>query len=725
MIKQTTLAVLALLSSATAGAQTANDSIDVCSMDTLREIVIKGNLPNTRLKGNAMITRIEGTALAETGLANEMLVKIPGMTGSEDSPEVLGKGTPIIYINGRLLRDMDELKRLNSRDIRDVEVINNPGSQYDATVRAVVRIRTKKLTGEGFGLNLSGQNSQDLRYGFALPQGKLDMNYRTGGVDVFAGAWYVKQDYRQYSTLEETTLLPGRTFTQSGPYTMTWNYHQIVYNAGANWQINDNHSVGCRVDLTHHWDGVNKVIYDEEVTEMTDVNGNHDFQKTFSDHLYSDQTSKETRPLGVLTNTYYNGTVGKLGIDFNFDYMKNGSDTDRENVETSQVKSDIVHSASSARSHLTATKLVLSYPIWRGSLDFGTEMTFAKRHSTYSIDKAGYTPTDADITEKNIAGFVEYNLPQPFLHRGDLTVGLRYEHIDYDYKDHLGADNLHRPSNEWFPSAAYSVMLGPVQTALSYSIKTQRPDYFALNDAITYISRYSLQAGNSQLKNERKHDVTLNVAWKWLMLTASYERELNTISQWTYLLPSDVALIKHMNIDKPINNFSAAISATPRVGIWSLNVTLGVDKQDLFLDVTDERVEGGTRRVHFDKPVWTANVFNTLSFKHDWKLDVNLMFRSKGHSQNFYNSYNNLRLGVVLQKSLLRDKALTLRLAVTDILQRNRMNEFGDMGYYTIQQNNRYSQHKLVATVFYNFNSARSKYKGTGAGKEAQQRMSK
>ena len=51
------------------------------------------------------------------------------------------------------------------------------------------------------------------------------------------------------------------------------------------------------------------------------------------------------------------------------------------------------------------------------------------------------------------------------------------------------------------------------------------------------------------------------------------------------------------------------------------------------------------------------------------------------------------------------------------------MNEYGDMGYYKIQQNNRYSTHKLQFTVIYRLNATRSKYKGTGAGKDAQQRM--
>ena len=109
----------------------------------LQEVVIKGGLPNTRLKAGAMVTRIEGTPLAQSGTLGEMLIKVPGMTGSDETPEVLGKGSPLIYINGRKMRDASELKRLHSEDIRDVEVINAPGAQYDAQVRAVVRIRTQ------------------------------------------------------------------------------------------------------------------------------------------------------------------------------------------------------------------------------------------------------------------------------------------------------------------------------------------------------------------------------------------------------------------------------------------------------------------------------------------------------------------------------------------------------------------------------------------------------
>jgi hypothetical protein len=676
----------------------------------LKEVVIRGGLPNTRIKGNAMITRVEGTPLSASGTLGEMLVKVPGMTGTDEAPEVLGKGSPLIYINGRLMRDDSELKRLRSEDIRDVEVINNPGAQYDAQVRAVVRIRTRKLQGDGLSLDLTLSNEHDLRYDFDRPQVKVGANYRKNGVDVFGSVYFYHQDYRQYSTIEDITTTAEKVFRQDGPYTMTWKYNNLTYTAGVNWQLNDNHSLGVRADLTHRpQSGTNQVIYDEDVFQ----------NQVLLDHLYSHQTSKESKPLGWLTNAYYNGKVGKLGIDFNFDFMRNGTNTERENIEQSKVLDDFVLSKSGTKSHLYATKLVLSYPVWKGQLEAGTELTFVDRNNTYWIDKTQIANTDADITENNIAAFAEYGCN--FDKYGNASVGLRYEHTLLEYDDAMNqADYLHRSMDEWFPTASYSVALGKVQTGLSYSMKTYRPSFFAMNDAVTYISRYMYQAGNSQLLNERVRDLTLNLSYKWVSLTASYQHLKNPITQWNYMTETDAMLCKHINLDKPINTLSAYLAITPHVGFWSLNATAGIEKQDLYVDV--ESVQG-TRRVYYDTPQYTFNAYNTFTLKHGWRFDVNLMYHSSGCSYVFYDNTYNLRLGLVAQKSLLKDNSLTLRAAVLDCFQRNRMNEFSDYGYNQIQQNNRFSTHKLMLSLVYRLNATRSKYKGTGAGKDVQARM--
>ncbi|MBP5680001.1 MAG: hypothetical protein J6X31_03040 [Bacteroidales bacterium] len=116
MVKQLVLGTIACISVTSALGQ-EQDSLQENRMKELREVVVNGYIPNTKLRGNAIVTRVQGTPLASSGTVEEMLLKVPGMTQGKEGLEVLGKGTPSIYINGRLLRDKEELKRLQSEEI--------------------------------------------------------------------------------------------------------------------------------------------------------------------------------------------------------------------------------------------------------------------------------------------------------------------------------------------------------------------------------------------------------------------------------------------------------------------------------------------------------------------------------------------------------------------------------------------------------------------------------
>ena len=88
----------------------------------LGEVVVKANLPVTRIKNDALETNVQGTVLSKAGTAEDVLAHIPGLQKKADGFEVLGKGSPLIYINGRKLRDIAELDQLTSEEIKSVEV---------------------------------------------------------------------------------------------------------------------------------------------------------------------------------------------------------------------------------------------------------------------------------------------------------------------------------------------------------------------------------------------------------------------------------------------------------------------------------------------------------------------------------------------------------------------------------------------------------------------------
>lgn len=105
------------------------------------------------------------------------------LTGSNGNFSVFGRGDAIIYINGRLVRNSSEVGQLASSDIKEVQVINNPGAQYGADVNAVIKIVTKKPVGEGFSLSAYTDNIYNKWF---TTTEQLDLKYRTGGLEIFA-----------------------------------------------------------------------------------------------------------------------------------------------------------------------------------------------------------------------------------------------------------------------------------------------------------------------------------------------------------------------------------------------------------------------------------------------------------------------------------------------------------------------------------------------------------
>ena len=124
----------------------------------LGEVVVKASRPTTTMKGNALVTNVEGSSLAIAGTANDVLARVPMVIDNGGTLEVFGKGSPAIYINGRKVNDLQELSQLNSGDIKNVEVITNPGASYAADVKSVIRIRTKAPKGDGFSGTLRTDN---------------------------------------------------------------------------------------------------------------------------------------------------------------------------------------------------------------------------------------------------------------------------------------------------------------------------------------------------------------------------------------------------------------------------------------------------------------------------------------------------------------------------------------------------------------------------------------
>lgn len=120
----------------------------------LSEVLVKGTMQPFKLTPSGIRFNVSSTSLKTLGTAEDVLCQMPGIKKKDNSIEVFGKGVPVIYLDGRQLTDNSELSQLSSDKIQTVEIVRNPGSQYDASVKCVVKIQTIKNQDDGFGCDI-------------------------------------------------------------------------------------------------------------------------------------------------------------------------------------------------------------------------------------------------------------------------------------------------------------------------------------------------------------------------------------------------------------------------------------------------------------------------------------------------------------------------------------------------------------------------------------------
>ncbi len=719
-------ALAAMLGVATAMAQTEKkDTVDYSL--NLQEFVVKSTAPRTKMRNGAMVTRIVGSPLESAGSVEDMLSRVPGMMRMGGQLQVIGKGSPIYYINGRKVQDLEELKRLRSQDIREVEVVNSPGAAYDASVNAVVKIKTRRQQGEGLSGRFDVSDEQALKSGNNNLASTLNLNYRHEGFDFFGGVTFQNDYLDAYrSLLEQNTYLKQNinsiiSHTQTGYTQSDQKFSRMFFNAGVNWQFDDDNFIGVKLER-----GIwLKNRYWFEMEEDVLRNGMKE------DYLNSESDIKYKNPNTLLVNAYYNGKIGKWGIDANVDYYSQCDKNDNHVNEQAMSGMRTVESMTENKSHLFAARLIAEHPLWIGKLQLGGELTTVCRDNDYRISGVdNIFDRMSKVNEQNYAAFFEYGIMIP--KAGMLTLGMRYEHVAFDFDDKTDPmRSVKRNHDDFFPSLSFGTRLGTVEMQLSYGIKTTRPSYYQLRSEIDYSSKYTLQTGNPLLENEIRHTLDLSGRWKWIAFNVNYLHIKDAIYDWT--TPYDdngVVMIGMVNFDRPIDVFSAFVNVSPTVGVWTTSNTVGVQKQWLSFNLDDPREATGKRHVTYDKPMLIFNSDNAFRLKHDWQLELNSQFYSKAHYRNvkLMQAYWNLTAAV--QKSFLKDKSLVVRLSVADIFNTAKQDALLDLGNYTLLKGDvfgegrgNYSFHRVSLSVRYAFNATKSKYKGKGAGQDVIKRL--
>lgn len=571
----------------------------VADSKVLGEVVVKSLLPKTILKNGGMTTTVAGSVLEKAGTMEHLLDRIPNVSAQNGNIKVFGRGEPIIYINGRQMRDRSELDRLSSDNIKSVEVIANPGARYAASTKAVIRITTKKIQGDGFGFDATTEGSYDEKKN-AGGYARLNLYYRRNGLEVGAYAYGSKQSSPDEKDLQQMTYL-DKTLNQQDRTRWKNKTETFSSRLNASYQFDINNSLGASISFLRNpklqTDGKTEgsVLRDEVLTET-----NTSIRSEFG------QNSNWS------SNIYYVGKVGKLGIDFNTDWFwskgnnKNNIDEHYQEVN-SEIQNQLVNSTTSKYNRLIASKMVLSYPLLSGDLSVGGEYSFTNRNTNYAIIPNTLADNVIDrIKEGMASAFVTYNRDFGKL---NMEAGLRYENVDFKYYDNgKYMAEQSKTYGEWFPSLSLSMPIGNVQMQLSYAADIDRPNYWVLRSGVQYSNHYTYETGNPFLVSEISRNISYDLAYKWLTFNLTYEHVSDPIYQTVEMYKDNttIGLMRMIN-GKSYNNVTSTLNLQPTFGIWHPMLSAMVEKQWFELETRDGQ--------HLNKPVAMFRFNNTFDTK--------------------------------------------------------------------------------------------------------------
>ena len=657
--------------------------------NTLKEVIVKGKTYLHTSKG--IIANIASGPLAKLGNGLDVLSHLPFIINKNGNISVLGKGKPLIFINNRLVRNQSELHQINSSDIKRVEIITNPGAEYDATISAVIKIITSKAIGEGIGCLANAGLSMERKLSH---YSGLNIKYRKKEFDVFADLRY-NQTSAEAKQLSDRSLLTRQVNENMDMQTNAFSWNGSV---GLNYEHRDKVAMGAIYKYTSVPDETFTVDDYVEVKHLGRVRGfmSNDKRKSA---IYSHYIN------GYLS--YYFTKDTYLKIDF--DYMNSSN----ENNQDYSLSSKEIHSKNHSNNMLYAYRTKVISPLAGGTLTSGTDGAFTTNKNRYSILdgttlRNSLSPTSNVAKQQLYSIFSEYE--KSFGAHWDISMGIRFEYMNFNYYNNSNYSTKDSQRDKGFyPSAVINYKNNNVQMTLAYRYMTLRPSYFMLRNSVEYNNPYEYEGGTPNLLPQKNNMLSFSLGWKDLQVMANYSMMKNsTMYVYDRYNGSDSIAIFHTQNIKSNQTFDIALYYSPIwFKIWRPSFTIDFTKP--FLVYNNSK---------YNKPIYSFLLNNIITLPKHFQIGVNMSFNTCGNLDTELVSYSqNFDCNIHCVKDFFNEK-LRLKFAVNNLFNTSREKWSKNTNNIILNKWNDADRCTFIFTASYQINPSKNKYKGEKSSNE-------
>lgn len=661
----------------------------------LGEVEVVGHRPVVKIKGNSITVDIMNSLLSREPNMIDMLSKIPGMMKSKNGGlEIFGAGAPVIYIDNRKVYGISEIKSLDVKSIKQVELITNPGARYDAEGKSVLKITTLKRT-DGWFVQLGATAAQSVRFShdetirIGFKKNKVNVSMSYSFYDMRNDSEQMQEKNARVDTLWQYVSKKESNFIQQ--------YH--AYDVNFNFEISKKQYMGIQLNGS-----VNP--YDDYAIEKNEISKNELYYK----HL-DISSSYNTRADNMRLNMFYNAVwLERLNFDLNMDYAWNNNKQKQWVLENAKD----VFTSSSSDYKVYSARFILGYQLGNnGSVSVGGEYAQVDGLSDLYSQNSGVQESNYTNKEIKLAGFAEYKWK-----KGDfsLEMGLRYENVKSDYIDLLSPENnIYRDYSELFPSLSLSYAHAGWNNSLSYTSRVNRPAFRLLNSRTYYQNEFLYQRGNPLLKPQMSHTIQWLSGYKCLSFTLGYMRTKNYIDFAFETLGDGSTIIStYQNYDM-YQSLKAQLGFQYTFGCWNpvftLNLLQPFFKTSYMGNVITNNKLGAYVRFN-----------NMFTLPRDYMITVDYFINSGGNvGVVLFKPYQSFNLGI--QKTFF-NKQLEVGIRASDLFRTMVYKERMAIGYVNFEQTEDYNSRNLSLNVIWRFNQQKkSQYKGRNSAADIIRRL--
>lgn len=662
--------------------------------NALQEVVIKVKKPLFDLNSGVLTANVKGTIYNKLGTASDVLRQLPFVIDKGGKIEVFGRGIPLIFLNNRQIRNENELEQLKSENIKDIQIILNPGSQYSSNVESVIKIATLRPQDEGLGGAFSVRGKQKRMF---VHNEQLDVTYRKGGWDLFSTISYNGDKWRQSQIGKEFFTHNDDKYSIFNNGNIGFENKNLNLVGGLNFNQKHNH-IGFRYSFSKSFDVPAYIRYDDCYSMKNEVLT-----------PYSINNETERNGSAHYINTYYrreSENKSTLNLEATVVTRNNfRSDVAVENRERQEI---IVPSEGSDKSDLYVFKVWGNCRLWNGSLEIGAEGTRTINKQIYitkNQDMLFLRNTITEVKQNALSTYVSYTKNWKHL---SANVGLRHEYVSYDYFLN-GEKDVYDDYHNFFPSISVSYKKDKFAVSFSYRTTFIRPYYNALRSNISYTDSFNYESGNPNLKTNVNHRLGILIHYNDFTMDLNYRFRVDDIMLYQYLYKNNpIVMTSFTNHDRRM--FYANISYSPSISFWKPTFELGLSSQNMCYKGYD-----------YDKPVFNYGWRNMFLLPNNWMMTFNLYGSSYGHT-GFEVSRPTFNSDVSIKKSF--GKTLDLYLGAMDLF-----NTYRERWIIRMQDDISYEKwNDIDYRCFYvravlKLNKASNKYKGGTAGASERSRL--